>query len=473
MAIEVVIKGFRSIQSATITLNEGVNVLIGPNGSGKSNILSAIRFISDSLEHGVAVAMGKAGGPQRNYRKNSAEIKFRISTYYSKIKIDHEMVDLDLTWDVTIAPRGPDKIPAVIYESILIHPKGQITQKVLMASISRPANQKPSMRQYLISAEKTSARLFKKPHGGFFQGSKAEILQKAKVGIREILKRSKKPARSDVCMIPAFASLHPSIAQLVQALKSVDEFNIEPEKAREASDQLPQTRMKNNGAGLSDVLHALQSGQINRLFGNRFSFREKQGSYIPMPGVSYWNLWSVEDARGLKVSHAALTRGGVMEKIESELSSAVPAIDSIGTAIDATSGRRYVTLKRENMEFRPNEVSDGTIKWLCLLVALHLPYSLLFQLEEPENFMHPWMQQRFVSLMRERSKGAKTIYLCTSHSATILNSLRPEELILVSNELGSTITDKVRDIKAVNKFLQDSRFGLGDLWVSGGIGATP
>lgn len=45
---------FRNYNSAEITLNQGVNLLVGPNGQGKTNFVEAIRYLSTLSSHRVA-----------------------------------------------------------------------------------------------------------------------------------------------------------------------------------------------------------------------------------------------------------------------------------------------------------------------------------------------------------------------------------------------------------------------------------
>jgi predicted ATPase len=57
----VVVEGFTSIQSATLTLND-VNVLVGANGAGKSNLIRALSVLGRIVDGELGLFVGLSGG---------------------------------------------------------------------------------------------------------------------------------------------------------------------------------------------------------------------------------------------------------------------------------------------------------------------------------------------------------------------------------------------------------------------------
>lgn len=55
MITRIIIEHFKSIEYCDLTLGP-VNIFVGPNGSGKSNIVDAISFLKDAIEHGLDYA---------------------------------------------------------------------------------------------------------------------------------------------------------------------------------------------------------------------------------------------------------------------------------------------------------------------------------------------------------------------------------------------------------------------------------
>jgi len=168
-----------------------------------------------------------------------------------------------------------------------------------------------------------------------------------------------------------------------------------------------------------------------------------------------------------------LTLKEALANINSELAAAVKPIAEVSAQIDLTNGKRFVVFKAGKEIFYPEEVSDGTMKWLCILVSIYVPFSQLYLLEEPENFLHPWMQQRLIQLMREQAINNQTIFLLTSHSTTVLNSAQPGEVVIVKSTATGTKATSIQPDGDLTALLKSTDFGLGDLWVSGALGAVP
>lgn len=67
----VTVRNYRSLGDVTVELDD-LTVLVGPNGSGKSNFVDALRFVSQALQQGLALALNARGGIPR-VRRHSPE----------------------------------------------------------------------------------------------------------------------------------------------------------------------------------------------------------------------------------------------------------------------------------------------------------------------------------------------------------------------------------------------------------------
>lgn len=134
----------------------------------------------------------------------------------------------------------------------------------------------------------------------------------------------------------------------------------------------------------------------------------------------------------------------------------------------------------DSVWYRPTEVSDGTMLLLAYLILGHEsePPDIL-AIEEPERGLHPYLLGELVSFLRALATGQidgreMTIVMAT-HSAELLDHLRPEEVRFLSkDEEGRTVVDQV---SSLDPEWQTSfgryRESLGEMWLSGGLGAVP
>jgi predicted ATPase len=115
-------------------------------------------------------------------------------------------------------------------------------------------------------------------------------------------------------------------------------------------------------------------------------------------------------------------------------------------------------------------LSDGTIRYLCLLAILcHPEPPPLVCLEEPELGLHPDLIVELADLLIEASHRMQLIV--TTHSDILVDALTkvPEAVVVCEKENGSTrVTRLNRD--ELSTWLKD--YGLGQLWRSGEIGGN-
>jgi len=85
-----------------------------------------------------------------------------------------------------------------------------------------------------------------------------------------------------------------------------------------------------------------------------------------------------------------------------------------------------------------SSLSDGVIKILQLLALIYNPVNpYLIAIEEPENYIHPGLLQRFAEEIRELSKRSQI--LITTHSPVLVEFMPEESLIMVDKEEGATV----------------------------------
>ena len=113
-------------------------------------------------------------------------------------------------------------------------------------------------------------------------------------------------------------------------------------------------------------------------------------------------------------------------------------------------------------------LSDGTLRYLCLLaVLLHPKPPPLICIEEPELGLHPDLLPTVSDLMLDASKRSQLVV--TTHSDVIVDALtdQPESVVICEQHDGETEMRRL-DKDDLSKWLKD--YSLGTLWMDGELG---
>jgi predicted ATPase len=115
-------------------------------------------------------------------------------------------------------------------------------------------------------------------------------------------------------------------------------------------------------------------------------------------------------------------------------------------------------------------LSDGTLRYLCLLAILHnpMPPSLIC-IEEPELGLHPDLHHKIADLLKAASE--RTQLIVTTHSDVLVDAMTPtpEAVIVCEKNNGETT---LRRLDAENLGVWLEKYSLGQLWTSGDIGGN-
>ncbi len=115
-------------------------------------------------------------------------------------------------------------------------------------------------------------------------------------------------------------------------------------------------------------------------------------------------------------------------------------------------------------------LSDGTLRYLCLLAVLCDPNPPpLICLEEPELGLHPDILPGLADLLVSASQ--RTQLIVTTHSNVLVDAMteRPEVILVCEKHAGQTHIRRLGDAKTEG-WLED--YQLGELWASGQLGGT-
>lgn len=464
MKAKLTVDNYKSIHRADLELSPGLKVLVGPNGSGKTCVLSSLHFLRDVLRSGAALAVARQGGQKRVYRHGTKKMHFSICAELSPRTFRRAKAPCKLHWSVAIQQAGEESIATIVEESLRISArKGEEETTLFELELLRGSGKRDRISVRLADTAMFGRDLFSDWPDEFSRVNKDELAKGFIVQMKQ--RASKYREEPDRSYLQQIATYDAEIRHLLEMFTHLNEFNISPTVARASTEQLPFARMAPNGEGVAEVIDALQNQRFHKL--EQTPLFDSDGPLPPWINPYYRYRYR------FKRTHASIGYRSALGKINGELAAGVAPITGVSVAIDPTNGRRFVVFTSKDDQFSPEEVSDGTVKWLCILVSLYVPFSAVYLLEEPENFLHPWMQQRLIEIMRERAAEEGTVFILSSHSATVLNALHPEEILVVRQDSHGSRVSVLDDLDSVREVLESSQFHLGDLWISGAIGGIP
>ncbi len=117
-----------------------------------------------------------------------------------------------------------------------------------------------------------------------------------------------------------------------------------------------------------------------------------------------------------------------------------------------------------------SRLSDGTLRYLCLLAILCDPDPPpVICIEEPELGLHPDMLPKLADLMCEAAD--RTQLIITTHSDILVDAMSedPESVVVVEKHDGKTTMNRLQE-DTLKIWLE--KYRLGQLWTRGEIGGT-
>jgi predicted ATPase len=118
------------------------------------------------------------------------------------------------------------------------------------------------------------------------------------------------------------------------------------------------------------------------------------------------------------------------------------------------------TQKGSDFPFQPNQLSDGTIRFICLTVALLQPQPpATIVIDEPELGLHPFAISMLADLIKSASE--RTQVIISTQSPTLLDYFEPSDVVVVNRQEGRTTLQRL-DPQALADWLEE--YSVGELW---------
>lgn len=138
--------------------------------------------------------------------------------------------------------------------------------------------------------------------------------------------------------------------------------------------------------------------------------------------------------------------------------------------VSVEGGSVQVFFTEGNFTIPATRLSDGTLRYLCLLAILCDPTPPpLIGLEEPELGLHPDILPKLADLLVQASE--RTQLIITTHSDILVDALteRPEAVVVCEKQSGQT---QMRRLNAEDLHDWLEHYRLGELWTRGQLGGT-
>jgi predicted ATPase len=446
------IDGFKSFKTFTLELKPGLNVIVGPNGSGKTNIVRFLEFLANLSTGPLVEAVSRSGGAGAIFRQTpTGGLETKIS--------------IQIFGETQFRVRRADSVNPGIYEyqaeiefssesNLLLFSRQALRIEVPIVQEKRSSSQgrTQSTKTHVFDVEWTFDQQTKpstkiRQLDDFYRESARFASQQRKKALEEFFESDVMNELKDQSMLLTFRHFTELVDMIWFDFVSGKSYNIDPNIVKQSEDIAGEPGIKSNGSGLAATLNAAKTA--SRSLGPRY----------------YPRMYAPDVARYKKQLLDDLSRYSML------VNSDVVGVD---VQSDSIENKLRVILKMHydggELKLPLSLASDGTVKWLALVAAILTNRSVIV-VEEPENFLHPSMQREIVNIIRDScdKPNTPTFAIITTHSETLVNSVAPEELVVVSMHGGATSAIRPENTKQLCEEISSTGFGLGYYLLAGAV----
>ncbi|MDQ2732593.1 MAG: AAA family ATPase [Armatimonadota bacterium] len=187
--------------------------------------------------------------------------------------------------------------------------------------------------------------------------------------------------------------------------------------------------------------------------------------------------WLMPDAANLAAVLLRLRKenhGSVYSRIVATIRLIAPFFDDFDLEPAEANSRETMLNWRDkgsDQVFGPHQLSDGTLRAICLITLLMQPENDLPHLiivDEPELGLHPYALNIVASLFKKASHHTQV--LISTQSSSFLDNFDPEDVIVVTRE-GKDSKFSRPDADQLTAWLEE--YSLGEVWEKNVIGGGP
>jgi len=197
---------------------------------------------------------------------------------------------------------------------------------------------------------------------------------------------------------------------------------------------------------------------------------------VKLTGQLHDNQLLRQDARNLAAYLYRLkqTHDDIYDQVVETVRLAIPFFDDFVLEREALNVNSIMLKWRQkdiDYEFLPSQLSDGSLRFICLVAALiqpDPPFTTTIVIDEPELGLHPHAIHLLGALLRLASQRMQVIV--ATQSSQLLDEFSVDDLIVVELENGVSVFKRLKE-DDFKYWLED--FSVGELWdknvLGGGI----
>lgn len=125
-----------------------------------------------------------------------------------------------------------------------------------------------------------------------------------------------------------------------------------------------------------------------------------------------------------------------------------------------------------DVPFTSSQLSDGTLRFICLATLLLQPYRLMSEtilIDEPELGLHPYAITILASLIKSASKKKQIII--STQSVELLNQFDVGDIVVVDRDKSSSKFSRLNEVEL--EIWLENDYSLGELWNKNLLGGRP
>ncbi len=226
------------------------------------------------------------------------------------------------------------------------------------------------------------------------------------------------------------------------------------------------------GGSMAKVFrHLLNHCRVYHFHDTSPTARVRQYCYI---GDSRWLMPDAGNLAAFLLRLREESGGAIYQRIVTTVRLIAPFFDDFSLEPSGPN-KKDVTLnwrdKGSDQVFGPHQLSDGTLRAVCLVTLLMQPENELPDLiivDEPELGLHPYALNVVAALFKKASHHTQV--LISTQSSSLLDSFDPEDIVVVSRE-GRESQFTRPDVAKLEVWLEE--YGLGEVWEKNVIGGGP